>query len=116
MCTRPRRCSSSPKVGQAGTSSCNEALPENLPNGPARSIAWANPATPNGVGERVITGFPAGVSLRLDGSSFTRVLALGGGAREVGASYGAAFSNPREGWLGQERLPVHLTVNPAPSR
>ena len=32
------------------------------------------------------------------------------------AAYGAAFSNPREGWLGQAALPVHLTLNPVASR
>ena len=34
----------------------------------------------------------------------------------MGGTYGAAFSTPREGWLGQTRLPVHLTLHPAPSR
>jgi hypothetical protein len=105
-----------PGGAPAGTPGCQESLPEDLPTGPSRSIGWANPSTPKGLGERVITGFPGGVSLRLDGTSFTRVLALGGGEREVGATYGAAFSNPREGWLGQERLPVHLTLSPVASR
>ncbi|HEY4428636.1 MAG TPA: hypothetical protein VGN08_10565 [Solirubrobacteraceae bacterium] len=105
-----------PAGSPPGTPACDEELPEPLPTGPSRSIAWANPSTPEGLGERVITGFPDGVSLRLDGRSFTRVLALGGGEDDVGGTFGAAFSNPREGWLGQERLPVHLTLNPSPSR
>jgi hypothetical protein len=105
-----------PGGAPAGTPSCDQELPEPLPTGPSRSIAWANSSTPDGLGERVITGFADGVSLRLDGTSFTRVLALGGGADDVGGTYGAAFSNPREGWLGQERLPVHLTVAPSASR
>jgi hypothetical protein len=101
-----------------GAPACEHELPEALPTVPSRSIAWANPATP--FGERVITGFADGVSLRLDGASFTRVLALGGKSgeegNEVGGTYGAAFSSPREGWLGNVRLPVHLTLRPAPSR
>jgi hypothetical protein len=97
---------------------CKYELPEPLPAGPSRSIAWANPATPEGLGERVITGLPDGVSLRLDGTSFTRVLALGGSKppNDVGGTFGAAFSEPREGWLGNQELPVHLTLDPVPSR
>ncbi len=130
----PRRCSSSPKaldggsviaswcqlpVGSApGRTPCTHELPEPLPTGPSRSIAWANPSTPEGLGERVITGLPEGVSLRLEGTSFTRVLALGGSnpPNDVGGTFGAAFSNPREGWLGQAELPVHLTLHPVASR
>jgi hypothetical protein len=102
----------------AAAPACTHELPEPLPSGPSRSIAWANPSTPEGLGERVITGFAEGVSLRLEGTSFTRVLALGGSPapNDVGGTFGAAFSNPREGWLGQARLPVHLTLHPAPSR
>jgi hypothetical protein len=101
---------------------CEHELPQPLPAGPYRSIAWSGSSNPSPFGQRVITGFPNGVSLRLEGSSFTRVLALGGRDRpngagdEVGGIYGAAFSNPREGWLGNERLPVHLTLHPAGSR
>jgi hypothetical protein len=97
---------------------CDHELPEGLPNGPSRSIAWADPTNPAGFGQRVITGFPEGVSLRLDGSSFTRVLALGGSnpPSDVGGTFGAAFSEPREGWLGNELLPVHLTLHPVASR
>jgi len=107
-----------PEGAPAGTPACQHELPEALPTGPSRSIAWANPATPEGLGERVIAGLPDGVSLRLEGEEFKRVLALGGGEApgDVGGTYGAAFSNPREGWLGQARLPVHLTLDPAPSR
>ncbi len=107
-----------PEGAPAGTPACQHELPEALPTGPSRSIAWANAATPEGLGERVIAGLPDGVSLRLEGEEFKRVLALGGAEApgDVGGTYGAAFSNPREGWLGQARLPVHLTLNPAPSR
>jgi hypothetical protein len=103
---------------QAGAPACDHELPEALPSGPSRSLAWSDPGNPAGFGQRVITGFPGGVSLRLDGASFTRVLALGGGEppNDVGGTFGAAFASPREGWLGDERLPVHLTVHPAPSR
>jgi hypothetical protein len=107
-----------PAGAAAGTPPCDHELPQALPTGPSRSVAWANPATPGGFGERVVTGLPEGVSLRLDGTSFTRVLALGGGPQTFpGGAYGAAFSDPREGWLGEGgHLPVHLTLHPAPSR
>ena len=106
-----------PAGAPSGTRACRHELSEALPTGPSRSIAWANSSTPEGLGERVIAGFPEGVSLRLDGTSFTRVLALGGGETSFpGSTYGAAFSNPREGWLGEQGLPVHLTREPAPSR
>lgn len=107
-----------PTSAPPATPACSHELPEPLPTGPSRSIAWASPATPEGVGERVVTGLPDGVSLRLDGTSFTRVPALGGSnpPNDVGGTFGGAFSNPHEGWLGQARLPVHMTLHPAPSR
>jgi hypothetical protein len=97
---------------------CDHSLPATLPNGPSRSIAWANGSSSTPFGERVITGLNEGVSLRLEGSSFGRVLSLGGSApsNDVGGTFGAAFSNPREGWLGNETLPVHLTTSPSPNR
>ena len=95
-----------PASAPEGSPRCAHELEEPLPVGPSRSFAWANPSTPEGLGERVITGLPDGVSLRLDGSEFTRVLSLGG---EQGAAFGAAFSDPHEGWLGKQSLPVHLT-------
>jgi len=98
---------------------CTYPLPEGLPAGPSRSFAWADPANPYGFGQRVITGFDEGVSLRLEGASFARVLALGAGAQsfeDVGGTHGAAFSSPTEGWLGNERMPVHITEHPAPNR
>jgi hypothetical protein len=100
------------------SATCQYPLPEELPSGPSRSIAWADPSNPSGFGQRVIAGFPEGVSLRLDGSSFTRVLALGGSqpTKDVGGTFGAAFSAPREGWLGNAQLPVHLTLDPVASR
>lgn len=86
-----------------------EAL--SLPNGPSRSFAWADFSEP--FGQRVVTGLNEGVSLRLEGEEFKRVLALGSSeASSVGANHGAAFSEPTEGWLGSERLPVHLTLSP----
>ena len=95
---------------------CTYELPEALPSGPARSIAWSGGGP---YGQRVITGFEEGVSLSLHGEAFERVLALGGGAspqEDPGAFYGAAFSAPNEGWLGEGVMPVHLTAEPAGSR
>lgn len=100
----------------AGTPACDHELPEPLPSGPSRSIAWTNGSE---LGERVITGFAEGVSLSLRGESFERVLALGSGAgaeEDPGAAHGAAFTTPSEGWLGTGLMPVHLTTEPAPSR
>jgi hypothetical protein len=97
---------------------CEYELPEALPTTGVRSFAWSEPSTPEGFGQRVIAGLPEGVSWRLEGTEFHPVLALGGSSapEDVGATFGAAFSEPREGWLGQENLPVHLTHNPIASR
>jgi hypothetical protein len=95
---------------------CQHELPEALPRGPSRSIAWANNGS---YGERVITGLHEGASLRLEGESFTRVLSLGGGIgsrQNPGATFGAAFSEPTEGWLGVGGLPIHLTREPAATK
>lgn len=101
----------------AETPQCQRELPEPLPKGSSRSIAWANGSE---FGERVITGFPEGVSLRLGGEGlFERVLALGSGSGEQedpGATHGAAFTSPAEGWLGSDVMPVHLTREPVASR
>jgi hypothetical protein len=95
--------------------SCDHELPVALPNGSSRSFAWASPGAP--FGERVITGLPEGATLRLEGTTFVRVLGLGGSPdASPGEAYGAAFSNASEGWLGQQQLPVHLTVEPVASR
>ena len=93
---------------------CENEFPEQLPVAGVRSFAWEG----GGDGERVITGFPDGVSLRLEGTTFKRVLALGGssGAADVGGTFGAAFSNATEGWLGQQLLPVHLTLDTVESK
>jgi hypothetical protein len=98
-----------------GTPACENEFPEELPVAGVRSFAWAGSGK---FGERVMSGFPDGVSLRLEGTTFKRVLALGGspGAADVGGALGSAFSNPREGWLGQQRLPVHLTLDPVASK
>jgi hypothetical protein len=95
----------------SGAAPCDNPLPEALPTGPSRSIAWASSSGSTPFGERVITGLAEGVSLRLEGETFQPVLALGGSS---GSAYGAAFTNPREGWLGDQRLPVQLTLAPAP--
>jgi hypothetical protein len=105
-----------------GTLPCEQngkiyTLPHGLPTSASRSLAWANASASTPFGERVITGLPEGVSLRLDGESFTKVLGLGGsGSEDEGATYGAAFTNPTDGWLGNARLPVHLTLEPPVSR
>ncbi len=107
-----------PGGAPAATPACENELPEDLPAEGVRSFAWASGGR---FGERVMTGFRDGVSLRLEGTSFKRVLALGAsaghkGQEDVGGAFGSAFSEPKEGWLGQEQLPVHLTLDPIPSR
>jgi hypothetical protein len=99
-----------------GASACDYALPEALPGSTLRSFAWANSAAQ--FGERVITGLAEGVSFRLEGTEFKRVLALGSAPppNDVGGTYGSAFSSATEGWLGQFGLPVHLTTEPQVSR
>jgi hypothetical protein len=97
-------------VPRSGTPTCDFELPESLPTTTLRSYAWSSAGT--SFGERVISGLPEGVTLRLDGSGFTRVLGLGSAQppNDVGGTYGAAFSNAREGWLGQFGLPVHISL------
>jgi hypothetical protein len=96
--------------GAGGAVACTYTVVGGLPSGAYRSFAWSGSST---YGERVITGLNEGVSLRLEGEAFQRVLALGSSASDdVGASRGAAFSDPTEGWLGSARLPVHLTTSP----
>ena len=82
-----------------GAPACDFELPEALPVNTMRSYAWANPALP--YGERVISGLPEGVTLRLDGSGYTRVLALGSALRRT--TWGARTGRPsrihaRGGW------------------
>ena len=92
------------------TAPCGNSLPLPLPTGASRSIAWSGSPP---YGERVITGLPEGMTLRLQGEEFVPVLGVGG---EQGAGFGAAFANPTEGWLGSEALPLHITKAPAPNR
>ena len=100
-------------VSPAEGEGCARKLPQALPTGLSRSFAWSSPGGPEGIGQRVVSGLPDGRSLRFDGSAFRLVLGLGG---EAGAEYGAAFSSPDEGWLGKERLPIHLTAEPQATR
>jgi hypothetical protein len=101
----------------AGTPPCTHTLSESLPTGRGRSFAWSASEPGQPFGRRVITGLSDGVSLRLEGESFVPVLALGSESSEgVGAALGAAFSSPREGWLGSPDLPTHLTTHPAPDQ
>jgi hypothetical protein len=91
---------------------CQHNLPKALPGAFDRSYAWPG-AGP--FGQRMITGLQGGISLRLQGEEFVRVLALGGGEtpeQTPGARYGATFASPSEGWLGVSSLPVHLTTHP----
>jgi hypothetical protein len=106
-----------PSNAPAGSKRCSYELPEPLTTARIRSFAWANPSA-GAYGERVITGFSGGVSLRLNGAGFVRADALGASKppEDVGGSFGSAFSSAREGWLGQERLPVHVTLSEYPSR
>jgi hypothetical protein len=97
---------------------CLQGFPQEPPRVNSRSIAWPGA----GFGTRVITGLPEGVTLSLSGSTFGRVLSLGGGRQEgeelftPGAHFGAAFSSPTEGWLGESGPPIHLTESPRSSR
>jgi hypothetical protein len=113
-CTLERSAPGTPPCEQNGKI---YTLPHALPTSASRSLAWANSSSSTPFGERVITGLPEGASLRLDGESFTTVLGLGGsGPEDEGATYGAAFTSPTDGWLGNARLPVHLTLEPPVSR
>lgn len=99
-----------PGTAPPGSAPCKFTLPESLPS-TARSFAWANESLP--YGERVISGLPEDVTLRLAGSTFERVLAFGANGS---ATQGAAYSEPEEGWLGDTQLPVHVTRHLAPNQ
>lgn len=107
-------------AGAASAPTCQHELPEGLPSGFDRSIAWDKAEVGGEYGGRVITGFAEGVSLRLEADgAFERVLALGAGPEPnafPGAQHGAAFSGPHEGWLGAGPMPVHLTEERLESR
>jgi hypothetical protein len=102
-------------IAVAETPACEETLPQEPSLEYGRSIAWPGSGP---YGERVIAGLFEGVTLRLEGDEFRRVLSIGGGndAETIpGRLYGAAFSSPSEGWLGYS-IPVHLTTSPEPDR
>lgn len=108
--------SSEPDHGEIRASWCNVEgcshplpQPEELPIGEYRSFAWSSGGQ---YGERVITGFPDGVILRLQGDEFEPVPTIGspGAPADVGGSKGAAYSTADEGWLGDQELAVHETL------
>ncbi len=99
---------------QATEACAQHPLPE-LPTEYDRSFAWPGA----GFGERIITGAFDGRMLRLEGERFTIVNSLGSQpGTNPGSTEGAAFASPTDGWLGNSRLPVHLTAasGAAPSR
>jgi hypothetical protein len=99
-----------------GEEKCTYGLPEDLPSGAYRSFAWPSRSSAEPYGQRVITGLPNGVILRLQGDEFARIVTVGSpeAPNDVGGSRGAAFSNAYEGWLGNDELAVHATLEPAP--
>ena len=102
-----------------GTPQCSNTLPDALPSGFSRMIAWPSQGASEPFGRLVVTGLREGVSLRLQGSTFAQVLSLGGGLEpedDPGAQLGAAFSDEFDGWLGRALLPVRLSGHGAPSR
>ncbi len=86
------------------------ALPQALPTDYSRSFAWPGSG---GEGERIVTGLTDGQMLRFGGSTFSLVNSLGG---EAGNKYGAAFASSSDGWLGKEKLPVHISATTVASR
>jgi len=103
---------------RGGEAPCTHTLSEQLPTGLYRSFAWPASGGSEPYGSRVITGLNEGASLRLEGSNFKTVLALGSSQRpnDVGVSRGAAFASATEGWLGNYYVPVHITTHPAPDK
>ncbi len=99
------------KASWCNAEGCTHPLPEpeELPLGEYRSFAWAGSGE---FGERVITGFPDGVILRLQGDEFATEATVGAPAppNDIGGSKGAAFASATEGWLGNAELPVHATT------
>ena len=105
----------SPGATPQATDECAQHhLPE-LPTDYGRSFGWAGA----GYGERIITGAFDGRMVRLQGGRFSLVNSLGSQpGTNSGASFGAAFSAPTDGWLGNRLLPVHVTTpaGAAPSK
>jgi hypothetical protein len=99
------------KASWCNVEGCTHPLPEpeELPLGQYRSFAWDESGE---FGERVVTGFPDGVILRLQGDEFATEATVGAPAppNDIGGSKGAAFSSATEGWLGNAELPVHATT------
>ena len=101
---------SSPGATTEASEEClHHDLPE-LPTDYSRSFAWAGSG---GYGERIVTGLADGRMLRLEGATFRVVDTLGSRQHpeeSPGATYGAAFTSPSDGWLGKLLLPVHVTT------
>ena len=99
-----KRAGASCRAAPAGRRSASTNCPKRCPSGYVALDRLGGSEAGGPFGERVITGLPEGVSLRLEGESFTRVLALGGGdpanSQIPGAQLGAAFSraDARAGW------------------
>ncbi len=104
---------SSPGATAQATQGCSEHFLPELPTEYSRSFAWPGAG---GFGERIVTGGFDGRMLRLGGSTFSSVDTLGsqpgsnGQTLTPGGGFGAAFSAPDNGWLGDPRLPVHITT------
>lgn len=101
----------------AETERCSHALSEELPSGPYRSYAWAGESPQEPFGTRLVTGFADGTILKISGQhgSAEQLPTIGdpGSPFEIGGTYGAAFANPLEGWLGNAELPVRASTQEA---
>lgn len=99
---------SSPGATAQASEECakpEHSLPE-LPTDYERSFAWPGA----GFGDRIVTGGFDGRMVRLHGTRFEIVDSLGSQPGiDPGATFGAAFASPADGWLGNGSLPVHIT-------